>query len=508
MVAATAQPGPASPLAQALGNQPALSLAVPLPGFLKPAGASTVATPLTGSLAITNFTLDNDKLGQLNPDIPLPQALPVSSAAPAVLGGPQSAPSPNVVQVVVPPCQFEWLGLRIESSLVLVTVTVEDLGAALLARIEEILASLARTLVEVLSLVAEKLIAAADRVVSFLPPVVIEALDLLAPPVPVTVLLAQYRFGPVTVGYQQQSLSASQVTIKVFAETGPDKPLGNLLVELDENQGNPSAVKTLSNSLMSSTGRAKPMDTESSSDSSSSSDNNNTPSPVLPTAGESGEAPTLIVPTPGGGYAFSLPPTLPTKQPARNQEEDDADSKDAILDDDDPLPPVLPEVALREESVPPGPQPVIVTTARRRESGPLGELSCQVVRLVVCVPRPPEALPLELVVQAKGDLASPPSSRAPLTVAYVRVPAQQGASSGYEDLVEQCREIRSSAESRELCADLVTASAGEVHDGLRWQSVAGLLSSPLFAVIISPPSRFSSRRRSDRLVLVLSFSRL
>src|SRR5262245_12262396 len=118
-VAAAAEIRPPPELVQALGDQLALSMLAPLPGFLKPAGTATAETPRTGVLTATSFEIDNDALTDMAGHLRLPDGTPVSFSSPA--DGADSTPAPAVLHLVIGPLRLERLGVRLELSRMQVT---------------------------------------------------------------------------------------------------------------------------------------------------------------------------------------------------------------------------------------------------------------------------------------------------------------------------------------------------------------------------------------------------
>jgi hypothetical protein len=610
----SAEPGPENALPQVLDKQPLVSFTAPVPEFLTPAAPTTVATPLTGPLAITRFDVDNAKLGQLTSNLQVPDSPPVWLAAPTIPDDLQSASGPGVVQVVIAPVRLEWLGLRIETGLIQVTATVEHLGGKLLARVEEILASVARTFAQVVSLVAAKLIAAAEYLVSLLPPLWLRALGRLAPHTPVTAQLAHYQVGPVTAGYQAswhvgsgmslgtesqlgldqqsvggndhetqslseveqsplaqnivsvgesghqaQTLSVSKVTVDVYADTGPDKPLGNVLVEADRRRGNSGNregdSRGLSNdgfsdltgtspeqdaggllhlipdgrafvdSIKNSVGDALHANTGGGGlpgggggfgfgDTSQNDAGNGAPMAVRLIVVRSGPVAMVSVVSAAVGGTSAPPTLLPRKQPEKEQTEGASESQETLFEDDNPLPQILPEIGLPDESIPLRqvlpegslPDETLPTLAQRSmkplarpsAGGWLQDLNYQVVKITVCLPQGQQpALWWGVNLPANDARRSCPLGRgASPVVAQVRVPAQRGPGTWCENLVEQSRDISSIAALDDLRANPSPAPADGSDDGLQWQSVVGLLSRLALAIIISPPPQLPRRSRS------------
>jgi hypothetical protein len=530
----------------------------------------------------------------------------------------EPAPGPGTVQIVVAPLRVEWLGLRIESSLVQVTATVEHAGGSLLTRAEEILSLVAQTLARVITLVAAKLVAAAEYLVSLLPPLWFRALGRLTPAAPVTVHLAHYQFGPVSESYdarwsagsglsagtgsepgsdQQgvvdntlkleglpevegrpevgtivaigesgelaQSVSVSKVTVDVFADTGPDKPLGNVLVDATRHQKTPAGgdagqngpsdglLPGLTGTSPAATAKAVLHDVFGDEPSSGSpgtsgkgamnADSEGGGSPAGPGGGGSGNTggnagndgvplvikpigvhsaavPVIVLTSSGGSGHSERPSMLLPKPPSKEQADGGSESQETLLDDDSPLPQVLPEVGLPDENIPlrqilpeddipeeaalPVPQVTRVALALHSRPGSLRAVSTQPLGITISLPQgQPQAPRLTLTAPAGGARVNCLVGRGTsLALAQVQTCRLHGASSWYANLVDQSCGIDSVVALDSLCTDPITGPEDRGQDGLRWDVVVGTVLSPVFAGIISPLGQPPpcSRSRGER----------
>jgi hypothetical protein len=630
----TTDSGGNSPMTQVLGNPQPLLVTAPVPEFLVPAPPVTVATSMTGPLVISNFAVNNDKLGQMTNDLQVPDTLPASPATPMGPSQTEQAPGPGTVQFVVAPVRVEWQGLRIESSSIQVTATVDHLGGSLLTRVEEILSTVAQTLAHVITLVAAKLVAAAEYLVSLLPSWCYQALGRLAPPTPVTVHLAHYQFGPVNASYeatwpagsglsagtglqsgsdqqiavdtthtieglpavegspvlgtvvaigasgeQGESVSVSKVTVDVFADTGPDKPVGNVLVDATRHEKKSAGADAgqsgssdgllpgLTDTSPAATAKAVMHDAFGDGQSSGSpgapgmgamnansegsglppgpggggpgnpggnAGNDGAPPPIAPVGVQSATLPVIVMTGSGGSGHAERPPTLLPKPPPKDPADGGSENQDTLLDDDSPLPQVLPEIGLPDDNVPlrqilpedelpeevalPVPQATRVALAFYISPGSPGAVSTEPIGISISLPQgQPQAPRLTLTTPAGGarvdGLVGRGSSHA---LARVQTCALHGASSWYANLVDQSCSVDALVSLDNLCTHPITGPEDGSQDGPRWDEVVGAALSPAFAVIISPlchpppggGSRDERKRRNGGVLIVIQLRAL
>ncbi len=462
-VKATAEPGPESPTTQLLGNPAAVSVLVPVPEFLKPAGTATVATPLTGSVALTHFEIDNGALDRLPWNAWPADGWRASLNAPTWPDRLSRTLEHGVVNLIVPPLRIECLGIRVESRLAIVTVSFENVPRGFLARLKEISDSLVRSLAQAVSAVAARLIDAAAQLLDLAPPLFVEALRRLAPAAPTTVHIAQFRLNALDVrfrfpqdedagfaasgadrpgpnpgrsydestnnqfaldwevveteasadrsdAYQNSDSAAARqsgsrpsvqrrvlgatvevesadqldpelhlstpgVEIDVFADTGPDKPLGNLLVAANRMRGADSGKSGPRDKNFETdgfdedalpNGKSSPLSNGRPGSSPSQKDKSSEESPPQEKKQDTGPKPFPIAvvlppraaPTPYPGDSSGPDRKMTAAAPPFSprfgaQPQPDRRSQESPTPDDEPLPRVLPEIGLPDESAPP-----------------------------------------------------------------------------------------------------------------------------------------------------------
>jgi hypothetical protein len=322
-------------------------------------------------------------------------------------------------------------------------------------------------------------------------------------------------------GEQAQSLSVSEVTVNVYADTGPNNPLGNVLVAADHARGNPGPLDVSA---------GEPSDEGVSTLASAVSDEvSNELTPLGGSLLHSGRSSLSILvggaPAPpyflgifspddaiappsslrwipslsglGGGMDAPIPSPAPAhrKQPAPDQEEGASEKNGSPLDDDNPLPKVLPEVGLPDDATPPQPD-VTETVSGGGESEPFPESSRQLVTLTICVPRARRDAGQEEFLRPtnREDGPHPRQQTTATLVAHIRVPVMHEPNLGFENRVDQTRELGLVAREQ-VCANETASSAGEGQEDASWQCVAGLVLAPSFAIVISPRRRLSTRCR-------------
>ncbi len=244
-----------SALAQLFGGQPALSMFVPLPAFLTPAGTSTVTTNWTGPVTFTNFQVDNGQLNAMASQITLPDGGTPYVSPYLQSVSLQTAPTLDVVHFEMEPLALNLLGVNVALSGVDMTMSFPDVpGSSFFTGTSG--ASPVSVVSRGLDLFAEGLGIAQQKVNEVvgglrLPAPLSTVVERLAPATSGTVPVADYQLAATQIDGQTITIGLAQgANVSVSDTTGADELLGNLLADAIslEDKGE-AAIDALRNQL-------------------------------------------------------------------------------------------------------------------------------------------------------------------------------------------------------------------------------------------------------------------
>jgi hypothetical protein len=505
-VPVTAEFHPAAPLAQLVGDQVVLSLPVPVPAFLQPAGTAALPMSGVGSLAITDLEVDSNQLAQWGDGSPL------SVSPPAQPDGSGSTPTRGGMHLVLSPLSFDLQGARAESSGVEVTASFERAPGNAISGGQlgtEVLSGILRAL-DVVALAFDTVTSDISTAIGdiHLPPLVSQFLDSLAPPTPGTVHIASYRFSPVQLDYPGVRFTMSSFQVDVYADTGPDKPLGNLLTVIAASrQGGladlkrfrrhtpsktPASPKPASAMPSGTAGTGMPTSGQNgSSGSGSQAKPNNTIIPQAPVQVIRPPSSVLIAPPPDGGGGKKADNPAPPKKPSPDVPENDS----FLSDDDNPLPAVLPDIGLPDESDRPTRKPDADSGLGSGDTEPEGEgeqrptepRRQQPPLTAAAVGGRPDSLPPSQDVAAnRADRVHGLRRTSRTVVVGVGVPALEGLDRWCEgSVVARSRDRRPVVERGLYCHSATTASFHGLTCGTVARRIIWLAPPPLLGAIAS-----------------------
>jgi hypothetical protein len=533
-VPVTAELHPPSPLSQALGDQLSLSLPLPVPPFLTPAGTATLATQQTGWMTVTNLAVDNDRLNQLAGSIRLPDGTPLTFSAPGQVDGVASTRTRDVMHLAFAPLSLDVLGARVEASHVELTASFEHGPGNPLSGGQggSPLTAILQTVGQVASAFGNALRAIGAFVPTLhLPPSLGQALQGLTPPIPSTTLLSHFRLNSINFDFSGLFLSVSSFVVDAFADTGPGKVLGNLFAEVDKHGGNFEGMGALMGHILNGMpipnmatadlrkaamakattptaddpaaatpthpGKKSRAGTSSSTGSGGSQDSSSKPkvSRVIPVPEPRRPAP------PGNPVIASLPPDMGggTKPqdtpPPPKQAKEKSENDDPLSDDDSPLPSVLPEIGLPEESG----QPVAQNgtgfdglDGTGDLSGKLEQQTNKVGRQILSMTVIPAGGLFARLLSLLDDITDPDNGlcwlrpTSPTVVTEVVIPPQHRSHPWYGNpVIGHACDNGSGIERERLCHKTTPTSVDEFSDNPFWGCITWPVSPRFLGVLAS-----------------------